>query len=83
MPPSDNESSDDETQDFTTTNVLLGYASKESTDDSFSQLGGYPVRLHPTKMVKKDLRSQRIYRDGSSRRILHLRTWQDAKSATE
>lgn len=47
MPPSDNESSDDETEEFTTTNVLLGYASKESTDDSFSQLGGYPVRLNP------------------------------------
>ena len=44
MPSSDNESSDDETQELTATNVLLGYASKEPTDDSFSQLGGYPVR---------------------------------------
>lgn len=49
MPPSDNESSDDETDAFTTTDVLLGYASKEPTDDSFSQLGGYPVCLHFTK----------------------------------
>lgn len=48
MPPSDNESSDDETDAFTTTNVLLGYASKEPTDDLFSQLGGYPVCPTPT-----------------------------------
>lgn len=40
---SDSESSDNETQELTTTNTLLGYASKEPTDDSFSQLGGYPV----------------------------------------
>jgi len=28
---------------YTETNVLLGYASKESTDDTISQLGGHPV----------------------------------------
>lgn len=28
---------------FTETNVLLGYASKEATDDTTSQLGGHPV----------------------------------------
>lgn len=43
MPPNDSDSSDDESGSFTTTNVLLGYASKEPTDDEFSQLGGYPV----------------------------------------
>ena len=53
MPLSDNESSDDETDAFTTTNVLLGYASKEPTDDSFSQLGGYPVRQHLRKFELK------------------------------
>ena len=35
--------SDLEDTDFTTTDVLLGYASKEETDDPVSQLGGYPV----------------------------------------
>lgn len=50
MTLSDNESSDDETDTFTTTNVLLGYASKEPTDDSFSQLGGHPVCSHPRTM---------------------------------
>lgn len=29
--------------DFTETTVLLGYASKEATEDTISQLGGYPV----------------------------------------
>ena len=43
MAYNDSESSDDESGNFTTTNVLLGYASKEVTDDDFSQLGGYPV----------------------------------------
>lgn len=38
------DSSDDDDVSFTTTSVMLGYASKEPTDDSFSQLGGYPVR---------------------------------------
>lgn len=28
------------------TNVLLGYASKEPTEDDFSQLGGHPVRVN-------------------------------------
>ena len=42
MPPNDSDSSD-ESGSFSTTNVLLGYASKEPTDDEFSQLGGYPV----------------------------------------
>ncbi|KAL8786306.1 MAG: hypothetical protein Q9195_008266 [Heterodermia aff. obscurata] len=37
------DSSDEETGSFTATNVLLGYASKEPTDDSFSQLGGQPT----------------------------------------
>lgn len=30
--------------DYTETNVLLGYATKEPTDDTISQLGGHPVR---------------------------------------
>ena len=43
MAPNDSDSSDDESGSFTTTNVMLGYASKEPTDDAFSQLGGYAV----------------------------------------
>ena len=44
MAPNDSDSSD-ESGSFTTTNVLLGYASEEATEDEFSQLGGYPVWL--------------------------------------
>ena len=45
MPRNDSDSSDGGEESFTTTNVMLGYASKELTDDDFSQLGGYPVSL--------------------------------------
>lgn len=44
MPSYDSDSSGDEGSEYTETNVLLGYASKEPTDDNFSQLGGRPVR---------------------------------------
>ena len=30
--------------EFTETNVLLGYASKEADEDTISRLGGHPVR---------------------------------------
>ena len=46
MAHNDSDSSDDDGS-FTTTNVMLGYASREPTDDNFSQLGGYPVRASP------------------------------------
>lgn len=32
-------------EDYTRTNVLLGYATKEPTDDPVNQLGGHPVCL--------------------------------------
>ena len=43
MPPYDSESSDDDGNDYTETNVLLGYASTEATGDAISHLGGAPV----------------------------------------
>jgi len=42
MPPYDSESSD-EGEDYTETNVLLGYATKDTTGDSVSHLGGAPA----------------------------------------
>ena len=39
----DSESSGGEDNDYTETNVLLGYASKEASDDTVSHLGGRPV----------------------------------------
>ncbi|KAF1993282.1 hypothetical protein P154DRAFT_450626 [Amniculicola lignicola CBS 123094] len=42
MAPYDSESSD-EGEEFTETNVLLGYASNEPTGDTISHLGGHPT----------------------------------------
>ena len=39
----DSDSSDVGSDAYITTNVLLGYASRDPTDDDFSQLGGSPV----------------------------------------
>lgn len=36
--------SDFDDENFTETNVLLGYATKDVADDTTSQLGGHPVR---------------------------------------
>lgn len=44
MPPYDSESSDDG-DDYTETNVLLGYATKDATADAVSHIGGAPVRV--------------------------------------
>lgn len=54
----DSDSSDGEDEDYTDTGVLLGYASKEPTEDNISQLGGFPVQecicLSELYMVAKD-----------------------------
>ena len=39
----DSDSSDAGDDNYAATGVLLGYADRETTDDGFSQLGGYPV----------------------------------------
>jgi hypothetical protein len=43
MAPYDSDASGGEDNDYTETNVLLGYASKEASDDTISYLGGRPV----------------------------------------
>jgi pre-rRNA-processing protein TSR4 len=45
MAPYDSDSSDGG-DDYTETNVLLGYATKDTTSDAISHLGGAPVRAH-------------------------------------
>ena len=42
----DSDSSGIEEGDYTETGVLLGYASKEPTEDTISHLGGHPVSCH-------------------------------------
>lgn len=39
----DSDSSGCEEEQYATTNVMLGYACNEPTDDTFSHLGGAPV----------------------------------------
>jgi pre-rRNA-processing protein TSR4 len=46
-PYDDSDSSGGEEVDYTETNVLLGYASKDADDDTISRLGGRPVSLRP------------------------------------
>lgn len=43
MAPYDSDSSGGEEEEYTETNVLLGYASKDADDDTISRLGGRPV----------------------------------------
>ncbi|KAI0905131.1 programmed cell death protein 2 [Ustulina deusta] len=43
----DSDSSAGEEEDFTETNVLLGYASKDPDDDAISRLGGRPEWIDP------------------------------------
>ncbi|KAI1609609.1 programmed cell death protein 2 [Exophiala viscosa] len=45
MPPYESDSSSDDGEDYSTTNVTLGYASADSTGDDVSHLGGYPTWL--------------------------------------
>lgn len=46
MAPYDSDSSDGEDSDYTLTNVLLGYTSKDAKEDAISHLGGSPVCLN-------------------------------------
>ena len=45
MPSYESDSDSDAPSDYQTTSVLLGYASKEPTEDLISIIGGQPVRL--------------------------------------
>jgi pre-rRNA-processing protein TSR4 len=47
MPPYDDSDSSDDGDDYSTTNVTLGYASKEPTGDDVSHVGGLPSWLDP------------------------------------
>ncbi|KAL2192705.1 programmed cell death protein 2 [Corynascus similis CBS 632.67] len=49
MAPYDSDSSGAEDEDFTETNVLLGYASADANGEEISRLGGYPDWLNAEK----------------------------------
>ncbi|MCJ1285768.1 hypothetical protein MMC26_005109 [Xylographa opegraphella] len=63
MAPQDSDSSDEDTESFTTTDVLLGYASKEPTGDIISQLGGRPIWLDPSQPPSAALARCKICND--------------------
>lgn len=48
MAPYDSDSSGGEEDEFTETNVLLGYASADANGEEISRLGGRPVCLAPS-----------------------------------
>lgn len=79
MTSMNSDSSDDENEGYTTTNVLLGYASKEPTDDPISQLGGYPVSTQTHKPQAKA--SLIMNRHGQTANIYPQRFLQNARSA--
>ncbi|KAJ5046462.1 uncharacterized protein L3040_003705 [Drepanopeziza brunnea f. sp. 'multigermtubi'] len=64
MAPYDSDSSGGEdNSDYTETNVLLGYASKEASDDTISYLGGRPSWLDPATPPSATLAKCKVCND--------------------
>ncbi|KAF4636142.1 hypothetical protein G7Y89_g1944 [Cudoniella acicularis] len=63
MAPYDSDSSGGEDVDYTETNVLLGYAAKEPSDDIISQLGGRPTWLDPATPPSATLAKCKVCND--------------------
>src|ERR1700761_1398721 len=71
----------DDDGNYTETNVLLGYAARESADDTISQLGGYPVSSL-VSCLSHDRSAECTRRHGSTTRPRLRPTLQSAKYAT-
>ncbi|KAK7960346.1 putative 20S rRNA accumulation protein 4 [Apiospora saccharicola] len=64
MAPYDSDSSGgEEEEEFTETNVLLGYASKDADDDTISRLGGRPEWLDPSSPPSAALARCKVCKD--------------------
>ncbi|KAK3306010.1 programmed cell death protein 2 [Chaetomium strumarium] len=63
MAPYDSDSSGAEDDDFTETNVLLGYASADSNGEEVSRLGGRPDWLDPSKPPSAALARCKVCKD--------------------
>ncbi|CAD6443033.1 2d7e5965-15a1-45d2-8a00-0d4fa3cd0cf8 [Sclerotinia trifoliorum] len=63
MAPYDSDSSGGEEEDYTETNVLLGYAGKEPQDDTISYLGGEPTWIDPTTPPSASLAKCKVCND--------------------
>ncbi|KAB8293179.1 hypothetical protein EYC80_007524 [Monilinia laxa] len=59
----DSDSSGGEEEDYTETNVLLGYAGKEAQDDTISYLGGEPTWIDPTTPPSATLAKCKVCND--------------------
>ncbi|KAM3069959.1 hypothetical protein ACMFMG_004005 [Clarireedia jacksonii] len=59
----DSDSSGGEDNDYTETNVLLGYASKEPQDDTITHLGGQPEWLEPSNPPPASLAKCKVCND--------------------
>jgi hypothetical protein len=79
MPPYDSDSSDDG-EEYTETNVLLGYATEDATGDAVSHLGGAPVRLARSRLAFSILTGD--HRHGWTTRRHRPARLPSAKSAT-
>ncbi|KAK3349029.1 programmed cell death protein 2 [Lasiosphaeria hispida] len=62
-PYDDSESSGGEDNEFTETNVLLGYASTDANGEEISRLGGYPEWLNPAKAPSAVLAKCKVCKD--------------------
>jgi hypothetical protein len=58
--------SSNEGENYTETNVLLGYATQDATGDAVSHLGGVPVNV--TTLTHKDQLLTMYHRTGSTKR---------------
>ncbi|KAI2631131.1 hypothetical protein GGS21DRAFT_523413 [Xylaria nigripes] len=63
MAPYDSDSSGGEEEDFTETNVLLGYASKEPGEDPITRLGGRPDWFDPESPPSAALARCKVCKD--------------------
>ena len=73
MAPYDSDSSGgEEEEEFTETNVLLGYASKDADDDTISRLGGRPVSAAQSSPNLRTLRSRGVSQSSGNNPIIHL-----------
>lgn len=76
------DSSDDDLDEYIATNTLLGYASKDPTDDPVNQLGGRPVStaldIGPIILAPANIIT---FSHGPTQKTLHQQHSRNAKSA--
>jgi hypothetical protein len=77
----DSDSSAGEDEEYTETDVLLGYASIDSKGETVSRLGGLPVRIARSRARHIEIADLMDSRTGSMLQRHRRRHWQDVKLA--